>query len=109
MAKVEEDGQDTRMSQYTTQTEKEEALGLISKQKDWEYDRYQDSNNWELVSGAFGRNHRKVKVGDIRHLPGFGEYHDLGFADVMTYKYAYLKYVMEDKDDAQFQAKKNCA
>ena len=68
LTKVAEDDHDTRMSQYTTQTVKEEDCGLISKQNDWEYDRYQDSNNWELVRGAWKRIPRKVRVDDSKQM-----------------------------------------
>ena len=94
------------MSHYSTQTAKDEALGLTIAQKEWEYSRYQDAATWELLSGEWDRKHHKAKVDGGKKTLGFGEYHDWRYADVMMCKYRYAKYLMGDQDEQRPAKKK---
>ena len=106
LTEVEENEYDTRTSHYSTQTAKEEDWGLISKQKEWEYSRYQDADNLELSSVEWKWEPQKANVDDSKKTLGFGEYHDLSYAEVLMYKYPKAQYLMGDQDEQRPAKKK---
>ena len=71
---------------------------MINKQKEWEYNRRKDIDNWEWVSNEWGRNPRSVKVDGGKQKLRFGEYHDWAYAEVLPRKYPYVKYLVDDQD-----------
>ena len=94
LAQVEEDYD--RRSQYTTQTAREREWGLLKRQEEWEHERYQAPNNWELSSGAWRWKPQKGKGGACKKTLGFGEYSDRIYGGGLTPKPIYAKCLEED-------------
>ena len=77
LTKVKEEDPDAASSHYSPRTAREETWGVLSRQKDYEYQKWQDSVDWHWGDNEWkwGKS-RSAKTNEEKKTLGFGEYHN---------------------------------
>ena len=112
LTKVKEEDPDASTRHYSYGTEREENLGVLKRQQDYEYQKWKDPNGRYWADNERKRGQIKsTKTNEEKKTLGFGEYRDWAYIEVPKYKHPYVEYLLKGngKDDQCPQKKKFAA